>query len=503
MRIINIGICTNNIDPKGLGRIRYKPYGTIKSEIDKAIQFNEWDDNDPLIAIPFLPLHINVVPQVRQSIKLIRYDSDKPTQNIEYIVGPFATPHNFGDETFTTQHKNTTYGGVIVKKLPDIKDINGNYIEKQSSSSLTNLYDFGINGNYGSDVIFSENGLILRGGKLIPKQTKNVKNKQKLQEVPILSEKIAKLMLKKFTEKMYTTDEDEEQYKLVVSKIKYIIEYELDSLSSPTELRIFVYKILNSNDTKYNTDTFNNTTETDITDIKTFKLVNSDNSSTTPTTTLLVSNIDDSCSELRDVLYKLNYKGLYEINTLFSKEDIHPCYFRPTKDFRLLKSINETEASNKSKILSSYKIANIKESGSLIYSRDSVTAPYIETTTKVKKLKTDTTSEEQTFGALSSDFFYLLSTNANKGSNNLINFNELNQYEFTQEDYLTRIHPNTYSLVRGEELIKIILLIYEFMIGHVHNINKPGIYLPQVEQELKDTINKIKTNLINESIRIN
>jgi len=503
MRIIDIGICVNNIDPKGLGRVRYKPYGTIKSEIDRYISFEEWDENDPLIAIPFLPPHINVVPQNRQSIKIIKYDTEKITQNVEYITGPFSTPHDYGSETFTTQHKNTTYGGVIVKSLPDVKDSTGEYIDKKSKSTLTRIGDVGLNGNYGSDVLFTENGLVLRGGKLLPKEIKNKKNRQKLQELPLLSDKVSKLTLKKFPNKMYSVEEDEITQELVISKVKYIIEYELNDLESPTELSVFIYRILNTNGSKFNTNVFNNSSDVDLTDTTIFKLINTDETITTPTFVVEVDSIESSCSELRNLLYTINYKSLYELNTLYNKVDIHPCYFRPTKEFKLVKPITEIETTNKLKILSSYKISSIKESSGLIFSKGNTNAPYKEIPNKVKKLKLDTKTEEQSFSSLSSDLMYLLSTSVNKGSKKLINFNELDQYEFTQEDYLNKIDPNTYGIVRGEELIKLVLLLYEFLIGHVHNINKPGIYKEELERELSNAINMMKTNLINQSLRIN
>ena len=112
--------------------------------------------------------------QLSQSVKIIKYDTEKDTQNVEYIAGPFATPHDFGSETFTSQHKYTTFGGVITKKLPAVIDkITGEYIDKKSPGTLPNLTDVGFAGNYGSDIIFTENGIMIRGGKLISKNTKS------------------------------------------------------------------------------------------------------------------------------------------------------------------------------------------------------------------------------------------------------------------------------------------------------------------------------------------
>jgi len=139
MQIIDIAMCINNIDPKGLGRIRYKPYSLYVSEITMGIEYKDWDENDPFIAIPFLPHHINIIPQEKQSIKLVRYDTDKPTQNVEYVAGPFTSPHDVQNQTFTTQHKDTTYGGSIVKDTKDIRDSDGVF-NNQSTEGLSLIH---------------------------------------------------------------------------------------------------------------------------------------------------------------------------------------------------------------------------------------------------------------------------------------------------------------------------------------------------------------------------
>ena len=59
MKIIDVGVVLSNTDPQGLGRIRFRPYGAFKSEIEHSMEYEAWDDNDQFIAVPFLPPHIN------------------------------------------------------------------------------------------------------------------------------------------------------------------------------------------------------------------------------------------------------------------------------------------------------------------------------------------------------------------------------------------------------------------------------------------------------------
>ena len=62
--IISLAIVDNNVDPKGIGRIRVKLTGTPTGPIEKSREYEPWDDNDPFIANPFLPTNINFIPEI-------------------------------------------------------------------------------------------------------------------------------------------------------------------------------------------------------------------------------------------------------------------------------------------------------------------------------------------------------------------------------------------------------------------------------------------------------
>jgi hypothetical protein len=505
MKIIDVGVCLNNVDPKGIGRIRYRPYGQFKSEIERSMAYEEWDENDQFIAIPFLPAHINIIPQIRQSVKLIKYDTDKDTQNVEYVSGPFSTPHDFGSETFTTQHKNTTYGGVIVKDLPDLKDNTGAYKNSKSNDTQSKLTDTAIYGNYGSDIIFTENGVNIRGGKLLTKDTKNPLTRKKIQEIPLLSEKMAKLTLKKYSKTMEVVVENSPFNEKANSKINHIVEYTINDLTSPNIINVYVYKVLSFYGSTIDTSSFNENTEVNFSDTKKFQLINPDNTTTTPTLVVTgFTGITDASSELRWVLNTIDQKSLSELDTKYSKEDVHPFYFRPTTEFKT-RTTTPTENTNRTTFISSinFKNVGINTGSGLIFSKQATIPPMKLIPRTIKNLKV-VNDLEQSFGSLSADKIYLLSTTPNVGSKNKsINFTKLDQYEYTRENYLSDIEPNTFTMVRGEVLIKILRLIHELLDGHVHNINDKGIYLEAKEQELREMINSMQTDLVNQSIRIN
>jgi hypothetical protein len=180
MKIIDIGICIDNKDPKGIGRIRCVRYSDYVSEKERAMSYEPFSDRDPFVAIPFLPNNINFIPEVEQSVKLINYNNETEHVNTEYIAGPFTTTHDFNGQTFSQQLTDTTYG-VPFKDIPNIFDENGTYVDPTTKSSLANKNDFAIYGKYGSDVLFTENGLQLRGGKLLSKENKKNVQRQQLE----------------------------------------------------------------------------------------------------------------------------------------------------------------------------------------------------------------------------------------------------------------------------------------------------------------------------------
>jgi hypothetical protein len=104
---------------------------------------------------------------------------------------------------------------------------------------------------------------------------------------------------------------------------------------------------------------------------------------------------------------------------------------------------------------------------------------------------------------MTADKIYFLSTETNT-TEKPIDFSNLNTYEYTQEDYIEKIDPNTYSFVRGEVLLEFIEAVYNVITTHVHNINKPYAKSDYAEHiEMERLYNKLKQDLVNTSIKLN
>jgi hypothetical protein len=501
MKIIDIAICSDNKDPKGLGRIRYKLYNANVGEKEKSIDYEPWGDRDLFIAQPFLPLNINLIPEVGQSVKIIRYDSHKESVNQEYISGPFSNPFDFNNTTLTSQLQNTTYGSVV-KKAPNIfKD---GKLDERYQGAFAEKEHYGIYGKYGSDLIFTENGLQLRGGKLLSKDAASQTNRSTLIDFPLMARKSSKLYLKKFPKTMILKPVEEKTEKVQFGVLKTIIEYSVDSLTNPQFINIFMYNVEKPYGALYNTNSFNEHTELDFNYLKLFTL-----SGSTPTLTLpippsppsTVPTINDAYLFLRDILKRITENGPFEFNPLYRKNtDIYPLYFRPTKELR------ERLGNNDKKLifLENTQLRNKKTSG-LVWSFTQVDPQVIPNVETKLKPFVNNNSPEQTFGALLSDKIFLLSTDYSLITPGTpILFEGLNKYDLTQEEYVSKIEPNTYSTIRGEKLLAVLLAMKNVLTSHVHNINKTYVtegYPPH--DELEKLFKSLANDLLNTSIRIN
>lgn len=526
MKIVDLGVCIDNNDPKGLGRIRvidYDDYVGAKSNIK---EYKEWSKDDPFLAIPFLPNNINFIPEIKQTVKIIRYDTEKTTVNQEYIAGPFTTRFDFNSQTFNEQIADTSYGVSVESKSDIIKNELGE-LPENSKNALSKYKDYSVSGKYGDDIVFTTGGLVLRAGKLISK-IKATKNDELLlsQGFPIVSRKSARLHLKKFSDKKFLSEEIKEETTTENKIIKYIIEYDLDDLTNPTICNFYIYQVKpNFYIPKYNSNNF-----TEFTEILQNETVLLSEPSVTYTFQIDLTNVSGYSSltlnsKLNEVIYsvrnKLNeihqngFDGIvpYKLLTnLITTNDgtqsvqfleIHPFFFRPTSEFKN-RATTSTEFANRKYVLSKIQLTSKTSAGSsIVFSQDSINPPQKTIQKKTVVLKIDPKVKEQTFGNMTADKIYLLSTDTNF-TDKTIDFSSLDSYEYNQDDYVQKIDPNTYSLVRGEILLSFIDAVYNVLTTHVHNINKPYVKSDyDAHTELERLYNRLRQELVNTSIKIN
>ena len=270
----------------------------------------------------------------------------------------------------------------------------------------------------------------------------------------------------------------------------------------PTKISLYIYKILNPNGDTFKTNYF---TEHSDAPVGQLKLINEFNN-TSATHTINVTDVNSIYMEIRNSLYDIHELGLVELNDIYNSDDIHPFFFRPTNGFRNLSGKTETEIENKKTILRNIHLKTIGPTSGLIFtSTDAKIKPKKEKT-KVMKIKYIDDSAEQTFGSLVSDKIYFLSTDLGTNDSSFpVPFVDLNEYEYSQEDYITKIEPSTFATVRGENLLLVLRKIIDVIFTHRHNPLMPIVnqFDYQDGNELKELYKTLENDILNKSIRIN
>jgi hypothetical protein len=450
-----------------------------------------------------------MIPEIGQAVKVLNYNSDKETVNQEYIAGPFTTMYDYNSQNFSQQIENTTYG-VAVKRKSSIRKNTGEYIEKNSEFVFAKEKDYGIYGKYGSDILFTENGLELRGGKLLSKDASSTKSRKKSVATPLFTNKISKLHLKKYPKSAGLVEYRREIEKLENVNLNYIIEYEIDNLTSPTKIEIYAYKLIKDLGNIYKTDFFNDNSPLVLSgDSPSLKLINNDGSLTGSTYTITIDSESNKTTlgkniaiEIRNIINQISQNGLSSLDTTYDSADVHPLYFRGSEKFKIFTGTTE-EITFKDLIFNNITVRNIGPSNGLIWSKsDAVQPPKLQEVLE-KIFKYDKDGQEQTFASLSSDRIFLLSTDANE-TDKKIDFESLDKYEYSQENYIEKIEPNTYATVRGENLLKFLEALYTVLITHRHNLLKPYARTQYEEHNVLERLfNNLKNDILNNSIRIN
>lgn len=513
MKIIDIGIVVDNKDPQNIGRIRYFSFDDEISTKQRSYTGEPWEKNDPMVAIPFLPTHINIIPSDKQSVKIIKHIAEaEGLVNQEYVPGPYTTAHDFPSQQKSNQ---TTFlsQGVASIPGPNIKDYSGskltfedNYVESNSVGTMARLNDVAIYGNYGSDLLLTENGAQLRAGKLISKETKSRSIKDKLSIYPWRGKSIAKLSLKKYPftgvlHKQVSTINGINRLDL-----KHIIEYDINDFESPTGVTINIYRVKGPEGEKYKTDKFDLFT-TNITGNT--ELIYND--------VIEIDSIEEGYIIVRDFVSNINNEKMNVTSSSLPDDYAHPFYFRPIcEPSSLLSRATPTNLSktNKDKFLSNI-IVKPRQNYGLFFDKDSAEpTPFVrKKEVEVIRNKNAQYDEkdrliredfiEQSIGSLISDKFFVLSTEKNGLEGKRVDFPNLSKYEFDQMDYLKRIEPSTFALVRGEKLIEILELIVDMLLGHKHGITTPPKWPVELKKKIGDLKARMKDDMINSSLRIN
>lgn len=507
------GVVINNQDPLMLGRIRAVPI----TETESALLPKNWDPvkdiwtkKDPLIFLPLLPYYLSQVPIVDEYIHIFYYNTSQVVDNTKfYIQGPITRPqNNFFEDWHNSESMLST--GPFIKTANYIKDPISFEIKGEAKGIYPQPGDNSVLGRGTSDVVVKEDEVLIRAGK-------NIRTQITGYNIPTPRQNRAFLQVSSFSQEK---DELDPKNKKIFKKksllVKKLIEWEITNeifISGNTvgggvtgttfyNGKVSLYSLLPKSEVRsilvnMNTplDAFKSGPEFDITFTGKTKFES-------------ISIINQFITGVNNGKIKIQGYPQFPFENDTKLDNQFPFYFRPTKNNILyLASSGSSQFNMVNNVFKNIKLLpSNKEVGSaLVWSKNVVGEQLSEEDVKLKQpiYKPNPVS----YGALASDFIYLLSHKSEIPEKQKINlFPKETLYGIDQEFFVNKILPSTEPMVRGNELMKLLDLIVKFLGSHVHNINESPIPIgtdgSNIE-EIRALINNANNSILNQNIRIN
>lgn len=512
-KLIYQGYVLNNQDPLMLGRIRALPVDQIESDIlpdnwnpEKDI----WTDRDPLIYLPLLPYYLSQVPKEQEYIHIFYYDKTQVADNTKfYIQGPITRPQN---NSFENWHNSESMlaSGVFLKKANQIKDPISLEIKGQAKGIYPEPGDNSLLGRGTADVVVKEDEVLIRAGKNIPTQTAGFNlptprlNRGFLQISNFDLERVDKDPIKK------TILADRPQL------VKKLVEWEVTQQVTITGYtsgggitgstfyngKIDLYSLLPKPETKTSVIYMD-------TPLDQYK------SGSEYTLVFTGKTLEEGVKIINQFINginqgKINIDG-YEQYPFENDSKItsqFPFYFRPTKNnIDKLASTGSTDFVMVNNFFRKVKLLpSDREFGSVLVWQKNVVGQQLTPETQTLR-QSAYTPKPVSYGTLAGDFVYFLSHKSDIPSKQKITLEPKETlYGIPQPFFTENILQNTDPMVRGNELMKLLTLIVNFLASHVHNINEApiqigvdGTELSEIYKILQDADNSI----LNQNIRLN
>jgi hypothetical protein len=451
---IVFGTVIDNKDPENAGRIRVL-LDSFKYKVENFIPWQKGSTvnntvTDPYICNPFLPKLINVVPKVGELVKVIFYNPDYPELDKEY-VGPVISQFN------SIEYENATQGRVFTQSqktnlLPNL----GNF--EYSKGLLPDINNITILGRKSTDLTIKPNDVLIRSGRVDLQDNKKFNKKGSLFQI---SSNPVKLDRKT---KPVTVN------KRIPEPINNVVIYNLNSDNSGY---VNVYKLT----TPKNTSNIN--VNTDLTKLISTPAITYTFSANTQTIGISYINQFLSFLDNNQVKNQNTDTGIITINQpvvgvpyLLKPESLLPIY-------------------------STVKVFNVTQQG-------------FRTIKPIENQLVDTLQENintsvdyQNFMVGLSDMIYLLSNETSIPEKGFINFDGINN-GFTVDKVTREINDKTDPMVRGDQLVKALVIIINAFLNHVHsgfgfmNVNQTDEI-----QKLTKLRSELNSLILNHKIRIN
>jgi hypothetical protein len=499
----------DNEDPLMLGRVRARLLIDNYQDIIRGINdppWNEekdkWTPRDPFIFNPLMPYFIYQVPKVDEMAQVIYLNKDFKYQNQYYIQNTFSTPTATKFEYYVGGNKFTGTGMQLKAPKP-LKNQDGTYTDQAVHKGVfPEPGDNGLLGRGSADVVVKENEVLVRAGKFRGSSLEpNIP--------PVGNPQRGFLQLSRFNlSKLKKPDKIISQINEETVLVNYLIEWTITNPENTQEKfagSVYLYRLKNDLSTNSKNLTVGSVVKENLKSLvasESFSLLSKNE------TAAFINNFIQTCNESN--ITKSGIQLFPDSNNKF------PIFYRPNNlTYSQMKSSVPTTGTTQNSDISLKNITSIfnqiklkpalKVPGyGLIYAKGQVGVPlnFVSTTVPQVSYYSDPT----TYGALASDYLYLLSHNSAIPGKGKINFDNT-LYGINLDQFTDEILPKTSSLVRGEELLELINMIVRFLTTHTHAYpGLPPVPVTQDGSNIADLLNELQnayTKILNNNIRLN
>lgn len=520
--------CIDNSDPLRIGRVR--ALDVELKEVDKTSEDPKlvpWSVDDPHVYKSFLPYHINVVPRVDEMIFYFKQDSSKTNLDKIYCGPVLSHPSYVKGEKYESAQVMTNKGKAGNQGEPYLLgDVNSD-VPLSPDVSKKGVFphpdDIAILGRENTEIVLGmreyvipseENPLdgwypqiLIRSGKF-----KKVSDSQ----IPDRYDKPSSIQLNTFDKTYRNIDRPVPKTDSTDTYLKHIIVYDIyySTLNQYYNMsgHVSLYKVNSGGNTESG--------QVMASDMNPEKFI--EGITFLPDDNYLIRsnfsglNRRQVARHIEKFINAIDDNDRPKVESLMSHPDsvtdwpttIHPLYFVPT--IRLTndsKDIGNPDTHNDNAlwIMSKVQLKGVSSKGfGLAMTNNPGERDIVVETSTVMEPVGEVFEGRQGIVSIGTDKIFLFSHNITElGKINLSD----SPYGISQEKYISDIEVKTNSLVRGEELMKLLKVIVNFMASHTHAYHG----LAPVKQSWDGTrvedlyrlLNNADKKILNQNIRIN